>query len=41
MCPLRHRDLVEGPGGVLGVCDGWVVEVQEVDGAIGHREPGL
>ena len=33
--PLCHRELLEGGRGVLGVCDGRVVEVEEVDGGLG------
>ena len=35
--PLRslcHRELLEGGCGVLGVCDGGMVEVEEVDGGL-------
>ena len=39
--PLSHRDLPEGGCGILGVCDGWVVEVEEVDGCLGGGGPGL
>ena len=39
--PLCHRELMEGGGGVLGVCDGRVVEVEEVDVSLDGRGPGL
>ena len=39
--PLCHRELLEGGCGVLGVCDGRVVEVEEVDGSLGGRGPAL
>ena len=39
--PLCHRELLEGDCGVLGVCDGRVVEVEEVDGGLGGGGPGL
>ena len=41
VCTLCHREFLEGGGGVLGVCDGWVVEVEEVDGGLRGRGPGL
>ena len=39
--PLCHRELLEGGGGVLGVFDGWVSDVEEVDGSLGGCRPGL
>ena len=39
--PLCHRELLEGGGGVLGVRDGRVVAVGEVDGGLGGGRPGL
>ena len=39
--PLCHRELLEGGCGVLGVCDGRVVEVEEVDGGLAGGGPGL
>ena len=39
--PLCHRELLEGGPGFLGVCDGQVVEVEEVDGSLDGRHPGL
>ena len=39
--PLCHRELLEGGCGILGVCDGRVVEVGEVDGGLGGGGPGL
>ena len=39
--PRCHRELLEGGSGALGVCDGWVIEVEEVDGGLGGRGPGL
>ena len=39
--PLCHRELLEGSCGVLGVCDGRVVEVEEVDGGLGGGRPEL
>ena len=41
LCPLCHRELLEGGCGFFGVCDGPVVEVEEVDGGLGVGEPGL
>ena len=38
---LCHRELLEGVGGVLGVCDGQMVQVEEVDGSLGGRGQGL
>ena len=40
-CTLHHREFLEGGRGVLGVCQGWVVEVQEVDGGLCGCAPGL
>ena len=39
--PLCNWELLAGSKGVLGVCDGRVVEVQEVDCGLGGCEPGL
>ena len=39
--PVCHREFLESGGVVLGVCDRWVVEVEEFDGGFGGREPGL
>ena len=39
--PLCHWELLEGGCGVLGVCDGRVVEVDDVDGGLGGGGPGL
>ena len=39
--PPCHPELLEGDGGVLGVFDGRVVEIEEVDGSLGWRRPGL
>ena len=39
--PLCHRELLEGGCGVPGVCDGRVVEVEEVGGGLGGGGPGL
>ena len=39
--PLCHWELSEGGGVFLGLCDGRLVEVQEVDGGLGGRGPGL
>ena len=39
--PLCHPEFPEGGGGVLGVCDGRVVEVEEVDGGLGGGRPGF
>ena len=39
--PLCHQELLEGGCGVLGVCDGRSVEVEEVDGGLGGGGPGL
>ena len=39
--PPCHRELLEGGGGVLGLCDGRVVEVEDVDGSLGRRGPVL
>ena len=39
--PLCHRELLQGGRGVLGVCDGRVVEVGEVDGGLGGGGPAL
>ena len=39
--PLCYQDLSEGGGGVLGVCDGLVVEFQEVAGGLSGRRPGV
>ena len=41
LLPLCHPELLEGGCGVLGVCDGRVVEFEEVDGSLGGRRPGL
>ena len=41
VCPLCHQELLQGSGGVLGVCDGPVVEVEEVDGGLEGQRPGL
>ena len=39
--PLCHPEFLEGGGGVLGLCDGRVVEVEEVDGGLGGGQPGF
>ena len=39
--PPCHRELLEGGCGVLRVCDGRVVEVEEVDGGLGRGGPEL
>ena len=39
--PLCHRELLKGGGGVPGVCDGRVVEGEEVDGSLDGRGLGL
>ena len=39
--PRCHQELLQGCGGVLGVCDGWVIEDEEVDGGLGRHRPGL
>ena len=39
--PVCHHQFLKGDGVVLGVCDGWVVEVEEFDSGFGGREPGL
>ena len=36
---LQHRELLEGVECVIGVCDGLVVEVHEVDGGFRGRGP--
>ena len=36
-----YRELLEGFHGVLGVCDGRVVEFKEFDGSLSGRGPGL
>ena len=41
VCTLYHREFLEGSGGVLGVCDGRVVGVEDVDGGLGGSWPGL
>ena len=41
LCALRHRKFLEGGCRVLRVCDGWVVEVEEVDGRLCGCGPGL
>ena len=38
---LCHRELMVGGGCVLGLCDGRMVEVEEVDGSRGRRGRGL
>ena len=39
--PLCHRDLLVGGRGVFEVCDGLMVVVEDVDGGLGGRGPGL
>ena len=41
VCPLCHPELREGGGGVLGVCDGRVVEVEEIEASLGGPVQGL
>ena len=41
ICTLHHGESLEGGGGVLGVCDGWVVEVEEDNCGFRGRWPGL
>ena len=37
----RQGEILKGGSGVLGVCDGQMVEVEEVDDGLGGRGPGL
>ena len=38
---LCHREILEGGGGVLAVCDGRMVGVEKVDGSLSGRGLGL
>ena len=39
--PLCHREHLGGACGILAVCDGRVVEVEEVDSGLGGRGLGM